>query len=327
MGIELLPAALCQAPLTLGKSADFSKTLLLICNMRIVASTLWDMKSRQTIHNLLDEVLSTPKAFSKCCNENISSIIESHLRKQKNEWGDIIYSGLDIWLPGNEGLIFLNNPFHSDSINIWLLITCPYPPTLTHSSNYAAWKAKQALQHTHTRVCTCMHNTYLCTHSLASSTNCWHLLLRNRTWHTFHNRIFLQLLPVLLSSLSPSTPWGGCPSRCQLLFYLKPIHTLYAARWKDTVPIFCSFPNSIVFKPHCVFAMSLKCCSWAHSSVSSSLFSYSVDSWHTVTAFDCLLKRIKRQLDLHLKLAWLTVLYSRSGDLAIIKASQPLSSE
>lgn len=162
MGIDLLPAALCQAPLTLGKSADFSKTLLLICNMRIVASTLWDTKSRQTIHNLLDEVLSIPKAFSKCCNENICSIIESHLRKQKNEWGDIIYSGLDICLPGNEGLIFLNNPFYSDSINIWLLITCPYPPTLTHSSNYAAWKAKQALQHTHTHVCARVCTIHIC---------------------------------------------------------------------------------------------------------------------------------------------------------------------
>lgn len=133
-------------------------------------------------------------------------------------------------LPGNEGLIFLNNPFHSDSINT----TCPYPPALATVQIMLHGKLEQALQHTHM----CMHYTYLCTHSLASSTNCWHLLLRNHTWHTFHNRIFLQLLPVFLSSLSPSTPCGGCPSWCQLLFHLKPIHTLCAANWKGTVPTF-----------------------------------------------------------------------------------------
>lgn len=164
-------------------------------------------------------------------------------------------------------------------------------------------KLEQALQHTR-RVCTCMRNACLCTHSLASSTNSWHLLLRNHTWHTFHNRIFLQLLPVSLSSLSPSTSWGGCPSRCQLLFHLNPIHTLCAASWEGTVPTFCFLFS--IFLPigqlvYCdyfwpVIKMNQESCMY-------------------------------RQLDLHLKLACLTVLYSRNDDLAITKASQHLSSE
>lgn len=136
--------------------------------------------------------------------------------------------------------------------------------------------------------------------------------------HTFG--ILFQLLPALPSSLLPSAPWG-CYPRTQGLLFHPHLPRLLAGK-----ALCLSFSqNQFFVSPACLQFLGPWFCSFLFIFLSSGLPACCDCFWLVIKMEKdgCL----DRQVGLHLAIANLTVLNSKSDDLAIAEASQCLDSD